>query len=915
MNNAIPSRHPAPALCLLSLAWWATFALGCSKDGGSDAANAAPLAGANGELAFFVVVPPNPMPGLTLAAEDFLEAGARLLGGDAAPAGRVVSAVPRAPALVGRVDVSLSDALGPEGYRIRGGREGGHARVFVDAATETGVMYGIYDLIDRLGVRYFHPEETFWPVDPQATLPLDLEVEETPHYRWRGFHEHTQHPTEWSDYLLRPDPSFRPYVTRYLRWYARNRQNTLSWHMLKTVDLDGWLPWIEDIIAEAAGLGIEVGMVLSFLDEQQNNFKVVDDERLDPQTGQIMADDLQVRTTLDRLAAAGFRFFALQIGSSEFTKPDEGRMVGLLDLAATHLAAMDPPVRAYAWIHTTCSLKDENGDYFFHLPNRSVPEMGAWVHTTMFYTLDSPAPVYDCESFSHHLDFLETEHQRREQIYFPESAWWLGFDNNTPVTLPITGWSRHHDIRNVLAPFQVRGHVTFTTGREWLYWQYDHHLTRVTWDADVDWERYLDWLAPVYGERGQQLADVLSAWADLQVRHFYEENPEIYFYYAGELQQDEIGEQAGIIARRPKIAFRRVVAMDDAAFEAWRARDFDMLHAMLEEYSALFESLPASPGLGSSQASRLYHEAWETLRLSVRRIEHAIAVYAGTIAVRQWEVARRAEEATPALRATLLAEAEGALERARAISADAIATVAVIEGVYRYPLDILAEPKPESLTSYPFGYLWETRTGHFWTRRDDQLATLIEERFETVPELWTETPLALLYAEDSAIRLLEPTNPLARDVIAGFVPRLLLAVLEGERLVIAQDYNENFLPDRGTEVALRGARSDGVFTGTSDNFGISVRDDAGNLLGELILLDPRYSVTWEAALPTLVTLHAEFPSRLLIDLILDNFGIDESGVVGLLRQVFGIPRGQPLPARLPVVFALDLAQGPDTTTP
>ena len=63
----------------------------------------------------------------------------------------------------------------------------------------------------------------------------------------------------------------------------------------------------------------------------------------------------------------------------------------------------------------------------------------------MFYTLSDPAPVYDCEDFTHQLDYFE-QAQHRELIYFPETAWWLGFDNNVPLATPIVGItiSRHY---------------------------------------------------------------------------------------------------------------------------------------------------------------------------------------------------------------------------------------------------------------------------------------------------------------------------------------------------------------------------------------------------------------------------------------------------------------------------------------
>ena len=172
----------------------------------------------------------------------------------------------------------------------------------------------------------------------------------------------------------------------------------------------------------------------------------------------------------------------------------------------------------------------------------------------MFYTLSDPAPVYDCEDFTHQLDYFERGHNNRELIYFPETAWWLGFDNNVPLATPIVGPSRFQDITKIKNDFSVTGHVTFTTGREWTYWMYDHYLTRVTWDSRLDWSSYLSSIAPIYGRASSQSLTLLNEWTERQLTDLYETNPEIYFYLSGELPQDEVGE-VGITAADPSVPF------------------------------------------------------------------------------------------------------------------------------------------------------------------------------------------------------------------------------------------------------------------------------------------------------------------------------------------------------------------------
>lgn len=134
----------------------------------------------------------------------------------------------------------------------------------VTARTETGAMYGLYKIISDLGVRYFHPEETFYPSNPEATIPWNYRGEvDIPSFEMRGFHEHTQHPIVMSDFLLRHDkPEFKIYLNKYLKWLVRNRQNTLTFHLLKTVDIENWIPYIKAFIEEAHNYSISIGTVI-----------------------------------------------------------------------------------------------------------------------------------------------------------------------------------------------------------------------------------------------------------------------------------------------------------------------------------------------------------------------------------------------------------------------------------------------------------------------------------------------------------------------------------------------------------------------------------------------------------------------------------------------------------------------------
>ena len=721
---------------LLPLLTTALLLLACS--GSELDVDTPPLISDGEELLITLVLPADTGPGLRAAGEDFLNLLATrtgLLGGETPEYSDKLD-VPKGTAVRVLILQTETALFGDHGYRITSGRLGGnHVGLLVEAATQIGAAYGLYQIAADLGIRFIHPEETFVPVvDEEARLPWNYVGKlDVPDFRLRGFHEHTQHPIVMSDFLLRTDDeSFRSYVSNYLRWLFRNRQNVLTFHLLKTVDLDTWLPYITDIREEATKYGIKLGPFLSFSDQQQNCFKLLDAAAVDSE-GAPRAEEAQIVEGVDRLMEAGFDLLGVQIGSSEFTKPGDDIVVERLDTLVAHLRDNYPAVEPFAWVHVTCSLETDNGGYFYHLPLKADLDLGTFVHTTMFYTAEHPAPVYDCPDFAHQQEFMTKADGLRKQVYFPESAWWLGFDNNLPLALPITGWSRQFDVQEVLPDHDIDGHVTFTTGREWGYWQYDHYLTQLTWNRDITWSEYLDWTAPVFGSRGPDLVELLKVWTEKQIEFFYETNPLIIFYLSGELKQDEVGAQAGVLARRPKVSYGTVLEMDDADFAAWQADDYELLQKM---YSQLSMLLPSLPEVGASDDSPAYDEIAEGLWVTVRRIEHALALYGAVQAARPWYLEQqRAAAADPPedpdvqIKATATAEAFALLADARVISAGVVQKIQAAESRYRYPVELLAREKPESLTAYKFGYLEQTSSGHFWTRRDDQLEAFLNALF------------------------------------------------------------------------------------------------------------------------------------------------------------------------------------------
>lgn len=907
-----------------SIVWLATMLLcasGCSDE--PDEKNTIKLDDA---LGLDIVLPTGDQPaGLRMAANDVVTSFARITGKEVGQ-GNIETSMDKAdaPLVVQVLIESGGDDARPD--RTTQSKQSqsasitakdfgqGRKGLVIKATDFRGAMYGLYELTHRWGVQYLHPEQTFYPSNADLQLPeFEAQTNVAPGFTTRGFHEHTQHPIPASMIMLEGKQAYRAYASNYLKWMARNRQNASSLHMLKTLDFSKWGPYYSDVIKEGQSYGIRMGSVISFADQQQNNFRLIGEESSDN------PDDAaqSIRDGLKKISDMGFDFYTFQMGTSEFTKPADSELLGWLDTAEKFLGMAYPNIEILTWIHPPCDLEAEDGSNFWHLPTRSADRVGLMVHTTMYYTVEHPAPVYGCENFNHQETLMKEVSGNRRQVFYPETAWWLGFDNNMPLALPATGWSRAFDIQQVLNKYDIEGHITFTTGREWMYWQYDHYLTKVTWDRTLTWEQYLDSIKGMYGAQGDKVAEVLKKWTDLQVKHFYMENPLIYFYLSGELTQDELGEKAGVLARRPKLAYDKVLQMSDEAFAQWKSNDLDMLKRMKDEYGALFDGVPETLTDGTAQQKALYREFFLTHDIYLKRIESSIALYSGVAALRPWFVEQnnaRTEQRDPdmSIRDKSQAEAQMFLMQAKAITTDVQAKIKEGEGLYRLPLDMLAKPLPESLTSYPFGYLEETSRAYFWTRRDVQLERLMSRVLDPSNDKWNTLPDFLFITSGDKTTLKVPENRLAGRVLGSFIPQLLFgAVIKDattRELVVAEDINENFLPDEGTETLVTGVLNGTVWTGKTDSLKLIVYDSAKVAVGELVVEDANFTINYAdaggMASSTMVDgeLVGQYDSAILTTIVTETAGIDIDGASNLIKQVYGVAMEDPLPEKLPVHF-------------
>ena len=124
-------------------------------------------------------------------------------------------------------------------------------------------------------------------------------------------------------------------------------------------------------------------------------------------------EDRQLRDRLDHVMAAGFDFASTEMGFSEFTKPDDRKMLHWLDLFAEHLETRwgkHGLTKAHVSAGQTAPNfvdPDTGGPLNFNfLTHYAHPRLGVMPHTVQHYALDDPAPTYGNDDFAFMREFL-----------------------------------------------------------------------------------------------------------------------------------------------------------------------------------------------------------------------------------------------------------------------------------------------------------------------------------------------------------------------------------------------------------------------------------------------------------------------------------------------------------------------------
>ena len=651
------------------------------------------------------------------------------------------------------------ETLGSEGFVLRSGQYQNTPVLVADGNARTpdpyphgslGDAYAAFALLEHLGYAFLHPLAPTLPLDVQ--LPSEpIALHTRPHWDIRGTQLHTMHPLEFTDLLngwgiLGPDDnegfeSMLPEWDLLCEWFLANRQNYVQWVLLES---ESWQDFarserrqnrLRRLVDRAHEYGLVVGVDVPIALHQQHAFRLL------RSSGEEAEELAEIRSSIDWLMAAGFDYLATESGHSEFTHPDGARMLAWMNEVASYLDTQYN-AGAYIKVHTSTGQEvegfvdeetQENLNFNF-LPHYADPRLGVMPHTVQHYALDDPAPTYGNENFSHIREFLQEEAGARETLWHPETAYWVSFDVDVPLFLPVYADRRIHDLwllgndeiagrmgRGERAGASMNGQMNFSSGFEWGYWLNDVVTARAAWnphldagDEDTARARLLHDITRVFGNAGpvvqQVLEDTMRAQHDLLIlgkvngvppTDIDQRNGQAY------LQGWETFDEISDLARN--FGIEAMTQPDKLGLVDMRnplhppPRYSAEIAPLLAEIEARFVELADTlAGLEEEippQSLELFWELRDGMRMNALRATQVHGLY--DYVDGYWDQSDSQRQAR-------LSAAQAALD-------EAMVVVSERETHYRVPIERIASWR-ENPTAYEFTYLWTVHALFFWWR-------------------------------------------------------------------------------------------------------------------------------------------------------------------------------------------------------
>lgn len=574
-----------------------------------------------------------------------------------------------------------------------------------------GLQYGLAATLEDLGFRFFHPQQTRFPVefdDPsEALADGDLVVPETAR---NGLQLHTLHPIEGLYDLWLPSEDGLVRSRQIVDWLVKNRGNHLQWPALD--DIQGspltaaaWQEHTAAIVdyAHSRGVTIGIGVQLFGSGNLQRAFDLVDGD----------FDEAEIDARLALLAPVHPDTIVMSFG--EFSGEEPAVFVENANRAVAHIASVLPGSETTTVIHVgnydDLRIEYQGEEMLYYFLAQYVEGAKPLVHSVMYYDLFEDAGLaYLHEEFDEHRDFLLDRIKAGEPVgYFPESAYWITFDNSVPTYLPLYMRSRFTDLDRIRAEAgPLSDHTLFSSGWEWGYWQTDVATLRMAHTLPDSWDAEIRRMWSPWGEDGRKLADTIVALGELQHEALLVDR--LAPYFASRDAVIDIGDSLGIVSQPDRPRFTEIAGLDEVG------------RANVSAAIAGLSALAAGTDALSEDAAELggtdpwFAEVKDGIAVDALRARFVSDLYAATLV-----------EAEGGDGEAQLAVAEAALDAARRVVARRHANLHWTGG------ERLVAETDENPTVYAYGYLSMADTLCYWDRERIQVANLVRGTEIDVP--------------------------------------------------------------------------------------------------------------------------------------------------------------------------------------
>jgi hypothetical protein len=310
------------------------------------------------------------------------------------------------------------------------------------------------------------------------------------------------------------------------------------------------------------------------------------------------------------------------------------------------------------------------------------------------------------------LNALLDEQKHRETWYYPESAYWITFDNSVPMFLMPYLSARLDDIL-LCDSLNVTGHITFSSGWEWGYWLFDWSIARWCWKHEVNGKprqpEPAEFLNTLFNS--PQAAGFLGEALKLQQQFIKDEG--LIQYMTAMTVTDEMPEPLNLqLHPRPEHGFKWIRKESDQAYLEKLQADINGLLSFAQKTDSVVLAMSAwrlsEAASWNPLQRKIFDELLDGIRITSLRAWYRASILSAIAAIRQQEF----NGAKP--------NASALLDEAEKIRLNALDIVRRREQHYRYPLELLAG-QYFSRTSYNYGYLFPVHNLHFWKREQEQI--------------------------------------------------------------------------------------------------------------------------------------------------------------------------------------------------